>query len=280
MTTFKYRPLCSILPLSRQWLLDDIILKKNHGQLDRVWLSPGHLFISLDSGLRIVTFDTRSVDKTQDDEKRCLDLTCDSPVLDILVGRSIPNVAYIIHRNGSVQVWKFRSDFSWLLIQKFNLCTTPNTVITDVCLHPSQNAVYWCESNLSSLSNATVFCIYKRQLPEDEGKLKNKELGLAIALVHNCPYSQVFAATHGLFIVFRDVVLLWCLSANRITVYTGGPASGDSGLRSPPGSGFPVSGPQADRHTVQRESDCCIARSIHVLCLPQYPDSATVCCQQ
>ncbi|KAL5020730.1 hypothetical protein ScPMuIL_002187, partial [Solemya velum] len=126
-----------------------------------------------------------------------------------------------IHRNGSVQVWKFRSDFSWLLIQKFNLCTTPNTVITDVCLHPSQNAVYWCESNLSSLSNATVFCIYKRQLPEDEGKLKNKELGLAIALVHNCPSSQVFAATHGLFIVFRDVVLLWCLSANRITVYTG-----------------------------------------------------------
>ena len=46
-------------------LLEDVILYRSFGAIQRVWLSSGHIFVSLDNGRRLVTFDSKPVDLIQ-----------------------------------------------------------------------------------------------------------------------------------------------------------------------------------------------------------------------
>ena len=46
-------------------LLEDVILYRSFGAIQRVWLCSGHIFVSLDNGRRLVTFDSKPVDLIQ-----------------------------------------------------------------------------------------------------------------------------------------------------------------------------------------------------------------------
>lgn len=47
-----------------------------------------------------------------------------------------------------------------------DLCNVNQTTIVSICLHPSQNALFWCEKQHSGAEDEPTFCIYKRQLPD------------------------------------------------------------------------------------------------------------------
>lgn len=69
-----------------------------------------------------------------------------------------------------MQCWKFRADRTWVLEQEFNICNSNRSEVTSVCLHPTYNALFWCEQRMSS-SGQPGYCICTRKVSNSKYSL-------------------------------------------------------------------------------------------------------------
>uniref|UniRef100_K1P9J0 RNA helicase n=1 Tax=Magallana gigas TaxID=29159 RepID=K1P9J0_MAGGI len=130
------------VPICRIQLYRDVVCKEKYGPLDRVWICPGHVFVSVRDGRQLYTFDTKNT--TQDENKGCLDLqNLDPPLLEVLSYDANQSV-YIVQQNGYVQCWKFRADRIWILEQEFNICNSNRSKPPLVSM-----VIYWNQSSNS-----------------------------------------------------------------------------------------------------------------------------------
>lgn len=213
------------VPICRIQLYRDVVCKEKYGPLDRVWICPGHVFVSVRDGRQLYTFDTKNT--TQDENKGCLDLqNLDPPLLEVLSYDANQSV-YIVQQNGYVQCWKFRADRIWILEQEFNICNSNRSEVTSVCLHPTHNTLYWCEKRTTSSSGQSVFCICRRKITNGEETVSERELGPVEAIMHNICLCHLHPLQHGLAIVIKSkpplvsMVIYWNQSSNSVTMYSG-----------------------------------------------------------
>ncbi|XP_061196123.1 uncharacterized protein LOC133204412 [Saccostrea echinata] len=218
-------PLEKSLPICRIQLYREVVYKKKYGPVYKVWLSPGHVFISVRNGRQLFTFDSKST--SQDENKGCLDLqNLDQPILDILPS-DLRQCVYIVQNNGYVQCWKFRADRTWVLEQEFNICNSNRSEVTSVCFHPIHSALYWCEKRVTSSSDRSIYCICRRKVPNDEENLSEQELGPVEAIMHNICLCQLCPLQQGVAIIIKSrpplvsMVILWNQSSNIVTMYSG-----------------------------------------------------------
>ncbi|KAJ8306381.1 hypothetical protein KUTeg_016926 [Tegillarca granosa] len=226
---FFARPLSSNLPICRNQLYEDVICSGKYGPVHRVWFSPGHVFVAVRKGTQLFTFDTKPTNKIVEEYKGCLDLQgLNPPICDILVSGINYSLVYIIQINGCVQCWKYRTDYTWVFLQRFDICSASKSEIVSICLHPSQNTLYWCEKQSADIpiENLT-YCICKRQLPDDEEKIKEKDLSPVTILLHNCPTSIVYPSMSGLMVFIRNkeplisMLIAWKTASSKISVFMG-----------------------------------------------------------
>lgn len=213
------------IPICRIQLYRDVVCKEKYGPLDQVWICPGHVFVSVQDGRQLYTFDTKNT--TQDENKGCLDLqNLDPPLLEVLSCDANQSV-YTVQRNGYVQCWKFRADRVWILEQEFNICNSNRSEVTSVCLHPTHNTLYWCEKRTTSSSGQSVFCICRRKITNGEETLSERDLGPVEAIMHNICLCHLHPLQHGLAIVIKSkpplvsMVIYWNQSTNSVTMYSG-----------------------------------------------------------
>lgn len=213
------------VPICRIQLYRDVVCKEKYGPLDQVWICPGHVFVSVQDGRQLYTFDTKNT--TQDENKGCLDLqNLDPPLLEVLSCDANQSV-YTVQRNGYVQCWKFRADRVWILEQEFNICNSNRSEVTSVCLHPTHNTLYWCEKRTTSSSGQSVFCICRRKITNGEETLSERDLGPVEAIMHNICLCHLHPLQHGLAIVIKSkpplvsMVIYWNQSTNSVTMYSG-----------------------------------------------------------
>lgn len=226
---FFARPLSSNLPICRNQLYEDVICSGKYGPVYRVWFSPGHVFVAVRKGTQLFTFDTKPTNKIVEEYKGCLDLQgLNPPICDILVSGINYSLVYIIQINGCVQCWKYRTDYTWVFLQRFDICSVIKSEIVSICLHPSQNTLYWCEKQSADISNENLtYCICKRQLPDDDEKIKEKDLSPVTILLHNCPTSIVYPSMSGLMVFIRNkeplisMLIAWKTASSKISVFMG-----------------------------------------------------------
>ena len=72
-----------------------------------------------------------------------------------------------VEESGYVHCWKYKAE-TWTFMLTVDLCNVNQTTIVSICLHPSQNALFWCEKQQSGADDhdEPAYCIYKRQLPD------------------------------------------------------------------------------------------------------------------
>ena len=81
---------------------------------------------------------------------------------------SLPSMLCIkVEESGYVHCWKYKAE-TWTFMLTVDLCNVNQTTIVSICLHPSQNALFWCEKQQSGADDhdEPTYCIYKRQLPD------------------------------------------------------------------------------------------------------------------
>ncbi|XP_033737816.1 uncharacterized protein LOC117325589 [Pecten maximus] len=224
---FSSRPLSTNLPLCRWQLYEDLVCDAKSGPVDRVWLSPGHVYITVNGGTHLYTFDTKPTNKTHEENRGCLDLTdLDHPVLDILVSSSNYSLVYVVQRNGHVQCWKFRGDLTWILIKRFDLCNVNRSEVTSICLHSAQETLYWCERR-PDFSDVANYSICKRHINNDEDKLSAKEYNSTQVVLQNCPSASLYPLSFGVSIVIKlkpplvSMVILWLPIASKVVINVG-----------------------------------------------------------
>ncbi|XP_063412305.1 uncharacterized protein LOC134695056 [Mytilus trossulus] len=213
-------------PVSQSKYYEDVIEKK-YGEIHKIWMTPGHIFITVKEGRQLFTFDNKSASRTIDNSfENCLEKKeFESPILDVLVSATNYSLIFIVEVSGYVQCWRYKTE-GWTFLWVLDICNVNQTSVVSVCLHPSQNTLYWCEER--NIEDRTIYCICKRQLPEDEKKLENSEIGNPIVVMHNCPSCHIYPAISGLYIVVRNklplvsmVILLLFNYSNKIIVSIG-----------------------------------------------------------
>nr|XP_022317814.1 uncharacterized protein LOC111121018 [Crassostrea virginica] len=221
-TTSTLFSLEKTVPICRIKLYREVVLEKKYGPVDNVWISPGHVFVSVRTGRQLFTFDTKNT--TQDENKGCLDLqNLDPPLLEVLPLDAKQSV-YIVQNNGFVQCWKFRADRTWVLEQEFNICNSNRSEVTSVCLHPTYNALFWCEQRMSS-SGQPGYCICTRKVSNRDEAIS--ELGPVEAIMHNICLCHLHPLQQGIAIIIKSkpslvsMVIHWNQSTNSVTLYSG-----------------------------------------------------------
>ncbi|CAC5365349.1 HPS6 [Mytilus coruscus] len=201
-------------------LFEDVVEKK-YGEIHKIWMTPGHIFITVKEGRQLFTFDNKSNNSFE----KCLDSKeLESPILDILVSATNYSLIFIVEESGYVQCWRYKTE-GWTFLLTLDICNVNQTSVVSICLHPSQNALFWCEER--KVEDRTIYCICKRQLPDDEEKLENREIGNPIVVMHNCPSCQLYPSISGLYIVVRNnlplvsMVILWLSYSNKVIVGIG-----------------------------------------------------------
>ncbi|XP_060070384.1 uncharacterized protein LOC132550350 isoform X2 [Ylistrum balloti] len=224
---FSSRPLSTNLPLCRWQLFEDLVCDAKSGPIDRVWLSPGHVYITINGGTHLYTFDTKPTNKTHEENRGCLDLAdLDHPVLDILVSSSNYSLVLVVQRNGHVQCWKFRGDLTWMLVKRFDLCNVNRSEVTCICLHSAQETLYWCERR-PNLSNVSNYSVCKRQVDVDEDKLGAKDYNSTQVVLQNCPSAILYPVSFGVAIVIKlkpplvSMVILWLPVVSKVVIHVG-----------------------------------------------------------
>ncbi|KAK3596974.1 hypothetical protein CHS0354_033633 [Potamilus streckersoni] len=156
---FVIRPLEASFPICRPKFLEDIV--NQHGTIDRIWFSPGHIFISVQEGKQLLTVDAQRLDNQQNNSGVHIILDTGSKLLAVLKG--VPHTVYTVQSNGCVLCWSFKQDSGWSLSQRFDICNAPTAEVIDICYNISHNTIFWCEKRQSS-SNKPAYCICRRQL--------------------------------------------------------------------------------------------------------------------
>ncbi|XP_069128028.1 BLOC-2 complex member HPS6-like isoform X2 [Argopecten irradians] len=222
---FSSRPLSTNLPICRWQLYEDLVCDAKSGPVERVWLSPGHVFITFNGGSHMYTFDTKPTNKTHEEKRGCLDLIdLDHPVLDVLVSSTNYSIVHVVLRNGHIQCWKFRSDLTWMLVKRFDLCSVNRSEVTSICLHSSQETLYWCERR-PDITDVANYSIYKRHINIDEEKLRDHTVTQLI--LHNCPSASLYPVPFGVAIVIKlkpplvSMVISWLPVANKVMINVG-----------------------------------------------------------
>ncbi|XP_053393849.1 uncharacterized protein LOC123525921 isoform X2 [Mercenaria mercenaria] len=205
--TLKYsiEPSGYCKPYSRTKLYKEIFEFGTCGEIHEVWLSARHLFVNLDGGKQLYTFDCKTVEQIQDAESSgCLDLCDDFPVQQVLL--KPPHAAFVIFRNGITQYWIYKSDHIWKQQTTHRLCHGSLAMVVDVCYNVSQNALYWCQRQESEIDGKVSFMIYKRQIVEGEEEDKQTllKLGPASLIIKDCPKCTVYPMAHGIVFVSEN----------------------------------------------------------------------------
>ncbi|XP_041356712.1 uncharacterized protein LOC121373940 [Gigantopelta aegis] len=200
--SFSSRNLTDVLPIFRNEIFEDVVLG-NYGDICKVWLVPGHLLVSCDNGSKLHALDCVPANRHQNTTDQGPGFeNLSPPVLDIIVSELYADVIFIVQQNGHVQCWQYTEYFSWDRLVDFDICNTTGTEVVSVCVHPTHNLMYWCERRTSNLTTP-LYCVCKRSLPQDVYGLKKKDVGSAVAVVHNCPACDVFPVGNNLFISSR-----------------------------------------------------------------------------
>ncbi|KAL3868436.1 hypothetical protein ACJMK2_041243 [Sinanodonta woodiana] len=185
---FAARPLEASFPTCRHKFLEDIIIQ--HGTIERIWLSPGHIFISVQEGSQLLTVDAQRLDNQQNNSSVHIILDTSSKLLDVLQG--VPHTVYTIQTNGCVMCWSFKQESGWLLSQRFDICNAPTA---------------------------------EKAAKGSDAKTGDLIWGPASVLIHNCPASQIHPLTHGVFINTDDVMwnnsvtLLVSIVSGKVTAF-------------------------------------------------------------
>ncbi|KAH9509746.1 hypothetical protein Btru_044419 [Bulinus truncatus] len=191
------------IPLCRKEIFSDVC-GGVHGDIDRVWVLPGHFFMTTDKGKKLFTFDCKPLSHQHVFDSRNLDLTCLSgTLLDVFM--ITPEIAAVIEINGHIQFWKFGTNFSWILIGNVALCTPSQSEIFSVTYLKSLNCVVWCETRKSdvttSCSESSRNCIYKRELPKEIISQDELDHTSTSILLDNCSPCDVVALSADVLLV-------------------------------------------------------------------------------
>lgn len=204
--TYKYhvRPSSQCLPFSRTKLFREVFEFRTCGEIHQVWLGTGHVFVTTCSGKQLYTFDSKSTEHIQDVEtSSCLDISDDVPVLSVLL--KSPQTVLIVFINGVIQIWNYRPDHFWSKQTVLRLSNSHLATVTDISYSISQNALYWCQQDVSECGTTTTYSIYKRQIIEgEEGSKALPKFGPASLIINNCPRCAVFPLGHGVVIVSEN----------------------------------------------------------------------------
>ncbi|KAK3089939.1 hypothetical protein FSP39_007798 [Pinctada imbricata] len=209
-------------------LFEELTGAEKYGPINRVWLSPGHVFVSIREGKQLFTFDNKPTNKVQEESFGCLDINdLTSPLLDIILDPNNSNLVYLIQCDGHVRCWKFRSDLTWVHIRNFSLCNDQHTEVISVCLHPTHNALYWCELQNDGENGQSLCRVSRRNLPKDEREPGDRDYNKVETILYNSTPCQVYALQTGIAIVLRNnlplvsMVILWQPSSTSVTVCMG-----------------------------------------------------------
>ncbi|XP_052256034.1 uncharacterized protein LOC127861516 [Dreissena polymorpha] len=182
------------IPINREKLFESIFKKEAHGKVDKIWHSPGHIFVGLKDQKKHYTFDTKTLDYVEStDDTAYFDIN--EPVLTVLVRP--PNGVLVVLESGYINYWSYQYDKKWKFHKRLNLLDDRIAFVTEACCNVSQNALYWCErASLDEGMGKQAWIIYKRQFLEGD-KRSEAKLGPVVPLVTGITDCSLFPMGHG-----------------------------------------------------------------------------------
>lgn len=107
----------------------------------------------------------------------------------ITLNNEIPELLFFLQtqvlEDGHVHCWLYSHTQQWSPLAEFNLGQSEGTKpkITNICLHPKHNALYWCEQQAKRTGDFSwTFSICKIQLPDS----KTLKLKLVLPISDKC----------------------------------------------------------------------------------------------
>ncbi|KAL8570700.1 hypothetical protein ACOMHN_039135 [Nucella lapillus] len=218
MTKFSPRTLTSCVPICRSDLFEEVTQRDPTHPVSRVWMSPGHVFVSVENGHKLLTFDCKPVMQQHSISSGTLDFPALKPaILDIVISPLSSNIAYIVQRNGRVHCWQFSSTYQWSPVSEFDLCEVAGSEVTSVSLHPKRHALYWCERQPGQES---LCRICSKALPQG-GEEMTKQGQRREVVVQDCPAAGLLPLDYGLLIVPRNrlTVCRYRADQTRVSIF-------------------------------------------------------------
>ncbi|XP_076440018.1 BLOC-2 complex member HPS6-like [Babylonia areolata] len=200
MTKFSARSLTSCVPICRSDLFEEVTQNDSGQQVSKVWMVPGHVFVAVENGRKLMTFDCKPATYQHSIASSMLDFPALKPaLLDIFISPLSSSIAYIIQQNGHVHCWQFTSTYQWSSLAEFDLCDDAGSEVTNICLHSKRHTFYWCELQAGQKS---TYRICSSALPDSTVQM-TKRSWTSEVILHDCPSSDLFPLDYGLLIVPR-----------------------------------------------------------------------------
>ncbi|XP_013404194.1 uncharacterized protein LOC106169322 [Lingula anatina] len=201
---FSVSAISSCLGLSRQQLLEGVVAGKK-GPVHKVYFTPGHLFVTVQDGHILYTFDVLPTSLPQALSRLgSLDIpsTADA-IVDVLYIKKKPSLVIIVFANGAVDVWQFNLDnkFTWIKVGDFELLEghDPEVKVISVTLHDLHNTIYWCERH--GTGEAASFNICKKTLPPESEPVNRSTVGATVTILEGSPKCRLLPG--------RDCLIVW-----------------------------------------------------------------------
>lgn len=187
----------SILPLCREEIFSEVVHSQIYGHIYHIWQHPGHLFIAVNDGHRLFTFDCKPVTQQHAFDSGNLDISSlPSPINNIFM--TSDDTVAIVCNSGHIYPCKFEKDSSWTRLTDYDLCSAPGSEVLSVSYSTSAKCLVWCEKLLTSASSqkadvqSAVPYVYRicKQILNAGSEVD--------VILYNCPPFEIDALTEDL----------------------------------------------------------------------------------
>ncbi|XP_074652642.1 uncharacterized protein LOC141907007 isoform X2 [Tubulanus polymorphus] len=187
---------------------------------------PGHVFVCLENGHQLVTFDIDLQETGNNggslNEELNRTFQTDQKLIRLIVQPHLHNTVLLILLNGDIEIWNYKSAMlGWSLSGQFRLCSQTGWTISTAELHHKHNAIYWCEHKQHL--DDVEWRICRRRLPNnDSGSWNHFTVGEFEILLDNSPECDLFIQKNSLLISPRipeGLYLRWLNDDSLMELY-------------------------------------------------------------
>ncbi|XP_033106996.1 uncharacterized protein LOC117108923 [Anneissia japonica] len=192
---FKLRKVSSHINYQPAAVLDGA-LKSN--DICKLFSTPGHLFMQRGSQLQV--FDAFPADLKSSTlcKPFTFFLSGTSPVIHIHVLQTNWNIAFMVHEDGDVEIWKhIQGSHSWSKVHQVCICNTKDALVTKVLILEEHKKILWLEKNPGGEDDC-CYTVNARSFSNDGDSITN--IGPVDVLLSNCPDVDFFEIHNRVYI--------------------------------------------------------------------------------
>ncbi|XP_033641471.1 uncharacterized protein LOC117301550 [Asterias rubens] len=185
----------SVLPFEREKDLDELLSSDTpNDEVQSVWATTGHLFLSLNNGFAMKAFDTAPVNQKVPKDKRVLTVhQTTSEIIDVCALKRKTAPVYIAHSNGVLKVWLYSNTGGWVHLGNINVCTSQKATLHAITIDEGRGRVIWVEGQSNGIQDGCHYSVCTRTITFETTNVKYS-VGPATTLLQNCPHCALYSS--------------------------------------------------------------------------------------